>query len=416
VARQVRRTAGVIGVVAAVAMVALAPQAAAAQAPPPDGSITVSVPAGARPTAGTYRATLDGATGPVDVQIVVAPPAGSGVPSVPAADEPARAADPASSRPGVGGLLLGAVGLLLVAIGASAFYVRFWVPRRPLRRYQLVLAQMEAKRYDLARPGLTQLESTLPERVRPEARFFIAFAAYRLGDVSEAEQRLAELHGEDPTGREVAYLLAHLRSERGDHDGAEAVLARLGAARLRADDGLRRLYGSIQAHRAFAALRDDRTDAAAELFKQVEDLGDFADAVPADLRNRYVLVGTRALFDRDVPAAREQFSALRQSLDDGDGPNRAPLLAAALLGLGLSDWIEERATPSKQTEQLLVEALRVLNPDEELTAPWPDEAAEAGLTRPSRADDRAGGPAAGRTRQRADPARHPFPARDGGTA
>jgi tetratricopeptide (TPR) repeat protein len=367
-------------VLVAVVLVAAAPQAAAAQPPPPGGSITVSVPSGARPTPGTYRVTLDSAAGPVEIQIVVAPAAGSDAAATPSAPEQAPSADPASGGPGVGWLLLGAAILLLAAIGAAALYVRVWVPRRPLRRYQLVLAQLAAKRYDLARPGLTQLESTLPERVRSEARFFIAFAAYRLGDVPDAEQRLAALHGEDPAARDVAYLLAHLRSERQDHDGAEAVLTRLGAARLRADDELRRLYGSIQAHRAFAALRDGRTDAAAELFKQVEDLGDFAEIVPVDLRNRYVLVGTRALFDRDVPTAREQFTSLQRSLASGEAPDRAPLLAAALLGQGLADWIEERGTPSTQTEQLLVMALHQLNPDEELTAPWPDEAADVGLT------------------------------------
>ena len=368
---------------------------AAVAAPPPDGSISVTVPSGESLAPGTYHATVESSGKSVEVTIVVAPPAGAATAdgegaSAPATDQPPPGAAPAApaadgttssgSGSGAGELTLIAFVLLLLAVGSSMLYLRVWAPRRYIRPYHRALAQMEAKRYDLALPGLTRLEATLPEQVRTEARFFIAFAMYRLNDRQAAEHRLAELHREDPRNTDVAYLLGHLRAERRDFDGAESALERLDPALLKADGNLRKLYGMVKAHRAFAAFREGRIDAAAALFEEVEQLGDFAGHVPVDLRNRNILVGTKALFDRDVPAAREQFESLRRAADRIEEPQRTSLLASAELGLALSAWLEKGKKSATQTEQLLVMALRLLDPDSRLAARWPNDAADPGLT------------------------------------
>jgi hypothetical protein len=83
---------------------------------------------------------------------------------------------------------------------------------------------------------LSHIEGGLPERRRAHARFFTSFALFQLDQLDEAEHRLAALNREYPTDTDVAYLLAYLRGDRHDSDGAEPVLAALGPAD-RQDDG-----------------------------------------------------------------------------------------------------------------------------------------------------------------------------------
>ncbi|MGW2625376.1 tetratricopeptide repeat protein [Micromonospora taraxaci] len=383
-ARGIRPAAVLIA--ALIALVAIGSPAAAE--PTPGGPVTVTVRPGQKLEPGEYDTTVRSGGKDIDVTIVVPPEAGpaegqtAGTPTAPAGGGPAEeaGADEAGNAAGMSQILLIGLVLLLVAVGGAMLYLRVLAPRRYLRPYLRALAHIEAKRYDLALPALTRLEATLPEQARAEARFFIAFAMYRLDDRQAAEHRLAELHREDPANVEVAYLLAQLRADRRDFDGAEAVLDRLDPAVRDAPGNVRKLYGVVTAERAFAAFRDGRVDAAAELFEKVERLDDFAQHVPVDLRNRNILVGTKALFERDVPGARQQFESLLRAAGRIDGTQRGPLLASAELGLGLSTWLAKGKDSPAETEWHLVAALALLDPAGALTAQWPPESADPGLT------------------------------------
>jgi tetratricopeptide (TPR) repeat protein len=365
-------------------------------------AVSVTVEPGHTLEPGTYHVTVRSDGKRVELTIVAPEPASrasdgpaapAATPSASASSVPGSAQDsPAAasarradgSGVGVGTLLLVLLAVLVLFGGGAMTYVRVVAPRRYVRPYRRALDEMSVQRYDRALPTLTRLEATLPPRVRREARFFIAFAQYRLGSREAAEYRLTELNREDADNADVAYLLAYLRAERGDFDGAEAVLGGLDPERLTANDEQRRLLGMVQVNRAFAAFRKGRIDAAAELFEQVERLGDFAEHVPIDLRNRNILVGTRALFDRDVPAAREQFDALYRAARRGEEPERSTMLASAQLGLALSAWQTKDKDAAVQTEKLLVEVLRSLDPEGALAARWPD-GPDPGL--PSRIED-----------------------------
>jgi tetratricopeptide (TPR) repeat protein len=387
------RPAAVLTVLLVAALCGFASPAAAA--PTPGDPTTVTVPKGQNLAPGSYRVKVRSGGRTVDVTIVVPPPAVAPAKSTtakPATAKPATgksaapAAAPAQQAPAAapggnnGPLVIGALVLLLVAAGGVLLYLRVLVPRRYVGPYDRALAQLEAKRYDLALPALTKLEATLPEDVRREARFFIAYAMYRLDDRPAAEHRLAELQREDPSDAEVAHLLGRLRADRRDFDGADAVLRPLDPAVRDAPGTLRKLYGVVTVQRAFTAYREGRIDAAAELFEQVEKLGDFAGHVPVDLRNRNILVGTRALFDRDVPAAREQFESLVRAADRLAGAPRMSLLASGELGLALAAWLGKDKEAAAETERRLEVALRLLDPDGALTAQWPSHAADPGLT------------------------------------
>lgn len=389
VARGIRPAAVLIA--ALIALVAIGSPAAAE--PTPGGPVTVTVRQGQKLEPGEYDTTVRSGGKDIDVTIVVPPEVGqaegqTGVtPTEPAGGGRAEEteaegteAEGTENAAGIGQILLLGLALLLVAVGGAMLYLRVLAPRRYLRPYLRALAHIEAKRYDLALPALTRIEATLPEQARAEARFFIAFAMYRLDDRQAAEHRLAELHREAPANVEVAYLLAQLRADRRDFDGAEAVLDRLDPAVRDVPGNVRKLYGVVTAQRAFAAFRDGRVDAAAELFEKVERLDDFAEHVPVDLRNRNILVGTKALFERDVPAARQQFESLLRAAGRIDGTQRGPLLASAELGLGLSAWLAKGKDSPADSEWHLVAALALLDPAGALTAQWPPESADPGLT------------------------------------
>ncbi|MGW4681340.1 tetratricopeptide repeat protein [Micromonospora taraxaci] len=388
-ARGIRPAAVLIA--ALIALVAIGSPAAAE--PTPGGPVTVTVRQGQKLEPGEYDTTVRSGGKDIDVTIVVPPEVGqaegqTGVtPTEPAGGGRAEEteaegteAEGTENAAGIGQILLLGLALLLVAVGGAMLYLRVLAPRRYLRPYLRALAHIEAKRYDLALPALTRIEATLPEQARAEARFFIAFAMYRLDDRQAAEHRLAELHREAPANVEVAYLLAQLRADRRDFDGAEAVLDRLDPAVRDVPGNVRKLYGVVTAQRAFAAFRDGRVDAAAELFEKVERLDDFAEHVPVDLRNRNILVGTKALFERDVPAARQQFESLLRAAGRIDGTQRGPLLASAELGLGLSAWLAKGKDSPADSEWHLVAALALLDPAGALTAQWPPESADPGLT------------------------------------
>jgi hypothetical protein len=385
-------------IIVACAILFAAPVKAQADSPPP-GSITVTLPSGTVLPAGQYQAEIDTGKGTVAAKVVVAtgaagggsisatPPhstaANSTAPNSPAPNSaapasaaPASAPAPQSGSPAVTILIVVLAGLLLAG-GGYVGYTRFLVPRRHVAQYRAALAMIQQGTYAEAVPVLSRVEHELPRKLRSSARFFAAFALFRLDSLDEAEHGLAALHREDPADVDVAYLLAYLRFTRRDYDGAEPMLEAIEAAGGLDRKPARLLYGAVEFHRALEALRTGRVDAAALLFQKVERLGDFADQVPADLRNQHVVLGAQALFDGDLVAARGQFEDLANAArSEGEQDRQTSMLASADIGLALAAWLENTPKSIGLVDELLVSAAKRLDPDADTELPWtyaPDE-------------------------------------------
>jgi len=268
-------------------------------------------------------------------------------------------------------VVLGLVLAAAIAAGALLYYYRRVMPRREIDPYWRALAAIRDRRYRDALPDLTSVESKLPADLRYDARFFIAFCHYHLGEHAEAEHLVSALHRERPQDGNAAYLLAHIRVERGLDAEAEPVLERIKENRqLHLRDG-RRLMGIVKFRRGMAAMRGGDIDAAADFFSQVEELADFAAFIPADLRNRHVSLGTRALFDRDAAGARQHFEALRTAAAGMPEEKRQALAAKAAVGLALADWMEDDAGRGDRLETALMAACRLLHAGGPEELPWP---------------------------------------------
>lgn len=282
--------------------------------------------------------------------------------------------------------------IVLIGLGAL-MYLRLILPRRQIRPYREALSLVSEQKYDEALPTLTATEGKLPDRLRRDARFFIAFCHYQLSQqgetnpdsgseqtqaqhVQDAEHLLAALHREDAKSAEPAYLLAWLRLEGKRYDEAEPVLEKMERNDQLGFHHARKLIGIVKFHRAVAASKDGRVEAAAQLFEEVEELGDFADRIPTDLRNQHVVLGTQALFDKDLPAARDQFETLQEAGGQLPAAERDTLLSSAKLGLALACWVEDQADSPDMAEGLLVEAAQLLDPQGPLELPWPEEVAK----------------------------------------
>ncbi|GGR86917.1 hypothetical protein GCM10010169_33920 [Micromonospora fulviviridis] len=333
------------------AVVAGPAAAAAPPSPAPAATVLVQLPAGASLPPGRYEVVLRGGGRQL---------AGTGT-----VVTPSPAVAPAAPGPGVRGLLAGALTLVVLAAVLYLTQRAFRVPFSRRREYEDLVRLLDAGDAKAAVTGLTRVEAQLPQALRVKARFFIGYGLYQLGELDEAEHRLAALHREEPDDPSVAYLLAYLRVQRRDFDGAEPVLAAL-ARRNRLDIGqARRLYGIVLFQQATQAVTDGRVDAAADLFDRVEQLGDFSDRIPVDLRSRHTVIGARALLDRDLPAARRQFEELAKAADSGD------LLVSAKLGLALVAWLEDEPGSPRRVADLLTECLRVLYPRGPVREDWP---------------------------------------------
>jgi hypothetical protein len=392
VAREVRHAPRLLTVALVVVAVCAVPSAARA-APSPSaaapGTVTVVLPPGTTVPAGTFDVTIRGSGVQVTGQMAVTPALSPG------------GTQPAATPGAVGGgadlLALTLVGVVvLVGVAFGVWRLRrlgppspaeagdappevgergpsgrgYRAPRAVADAYGAALRLVDTGQYKEALPRLTRLEARLPDGLRLEAGFFVAFALYQIGDLAEAEFRLAALLREDQQQLEAAEMLAYIKVQRHDFDGAEEVLESLARDR-KLTAGARKLYGIVEYQRALAALRDGNVDAAATLFERVQRLGDLRDAVPADLRNRHVLLGARALVDKDVPAARSHFEALEQAAGHLDAEHRNDLLVSAKLGLALAAWIEDAVDAPEKVKALLLEAIRHLDPTAPLTARWP---------------------------------------------
>jgi len=380
--RQVRRAVRLsAGILVGLGFVLL-PAARPALADPtpssgPGEAISVSLPAGVSLAPGSYDVVIRGDGREIRAKVIVVGPssqqAGEGTPTPgpvqvePATVHPATEDGEAGSTVSV--IVLGSV--LAVVVGLLG-YTKILVPRRRMRSYRQALDLLAAGQWARAVPELSRLESALPTRRRADARFFIAFALYRLDNLDEAEHRLAALHREDPGHVDVAYLLAYILVARRSFDRAEQVLEMIEAAGKLDAGRIRRLFGVVTFHRALEAFRDGRVDAAAQLFEKVDRLGDFRERIPTDLRNRHAVLGAQALFEKDLHRARGQFESLEQAAQRLDPEHRDPMLASAKLGLALAAWIEDTPGSPRRVEDLLVEAARLVDPAGALTRPWAD--------------------------------------------
>jgi len=279
---------------------------------------------------------------------------------------------PAPSTPVWMWVVLGVVLAAAVAAGAFLYYYRRVVPRRELEPYWRALGAIREGRYRDALPDLTSIESKLPADLRYDARFFIALCQYRLDEPAEAEHLCAALHRERPGDENAAYLLAHIRVERGLDAEAEPILAGMKENGQLGVRDAKRLLGIVKFRRGMQTMRAGDIDAAAALFAEVEALGDFAQFIPADLRNRHVSLGTRALFDRDLPTARQHFETLRSAAASMEEDKGRPLLAKAAVGLTLADWLEEDAGRGDRLEKALAETCHLLHPEGPDELPWPE--------------------------------------------
>ena len=361
-----------------------------AQNPPPavEQNVTLLLPAGAKPLPpGQHRATIDVSGKPMAARIQVGtaaaaePARQSGAAAPAAAESPnpaapsAPAAVPAPPPPATPWLIVGLAALvpvLLIVIAALVYFKRI-VPRRNLEPYRKAVEMLQAARYGDALPLLTEVEGKLSGATRREARFFIAFASGMTDDNEEAERVATALHREDSSDPHAAYLLAWILLRKEKYDRAEPVLERMESDGKLGFRDAKRLLGIVKFARANEAFRNGRVDAAAELFEKVLQLGDFAEHVPADLRNRHIVLGTQALFEKDAETARKQFQQLEAATGAMSGAPAALLRAKAKLGLALVAWAEE---DSDQTETLLAATAKLFDPEGPDSLPWPDQIAE----------------------------------------
>jgi hypothetical protein len=384
--RHVRALTGLRAIVLAGSLAVCSALPVMASEEQPSGQVvTATLPPGVTLPGGDYRGTIAGPNGPVDVTFAVgagstpttqpgttAPPATAAQPGTPPPSQAggAPAATPAEQSSGFSTVLLTIlatavlIGLCLVANR------KILVPRRHGQALRDAVALVAAGSYAAAVPALTSIENKLTDKQRTRARFFVAFALFRMDNLDEAEHRLGALNREDPKNPDVAYLLAYLRTERRDYDGAEPVLAKVeGTSGF--TPRARKLYGVIKFRRGLEALRDGRIDAASVLFAAVETLGDFRDLIPADLRNRHVTLGAQALYDKDVIAARKHFEDLEQAALAAEPGEREQMNASAELGLALAAWIENRPDSGGRVDELLTSVARRLDPDSPTELPWP---------------------------------------------
>lgn len=386
----------------AIAFVALALAApAAAQQERVEQPAVVSLPAGAeRLPAGRHPASISigGKRLAADVVVDAAAPAGAPqaaatepAPGAAAAEhaESASTAAPAAGLPSWVLIAIAAAAPLLLAAAAAWVYFRRIQPKKHMAPYRQALELLAASRYDQALPLLTEVEGRLPPALRRDARFLVAFASIQTGAADEAEHILTGLNREEPGDERSAYMLAWLRVREKKYEAAEPLLERLESAGRLDFQETKRLLGIVKYARANAAFREGRVDAAADLFEKVQQLGDFAAHVPTDLRNRHVVLGVRALFEKNVSAARAEFASLEAAAAGLPAEDRPRLLAKAKLGQALAGWVENDPESAPALDAALEEAARAFDPDAPVALPWPEQIPERTTSEKLREQDAA---------------------------
>ena len=269
-------------------------------------------------------------------------------------------------------IVIAALGAAALSAAALWYYFKRHIPKREQAPYESARAAMRGGRYDEALRDLTGVEAKLPPEARGAARFLVAFCHFQVGEELEAERLLADLHRETPTDKEVAYFLAYLRVKRSGDIDAEPVLEAMKQGGHLDYRDTAWLLSIVKFRRATAAHEAGNIELAAELFAAVAQLKHLAAHVPADLRNRHIVLGTRALFDQDIPTAREHFEALARVAKEITEAADVTLAGKASLGLALIKWIQDEPTGSDELERALVDACTHLHPDGPLELPWPE--------------------------------------------
>jgi hypothetical protein len=267
---------------------------------------------------------------------------------------------------------LAALGAAAICAAALWYYFRRHVPKKEGEPYLRALQALRERRYEDALSDLTQVETKLSPEQRADARFFIGLCHFHIGDEAEAERLFTTLYRERDDDLEVAYLLAYLRINRGRDTDAEPVLAAMTERGHGAYRDVSWLMSIVKFRRGMAAYQAGQIEIAAELFAEVARLGDLAAHIPADLRNRHIVLGTRALFDQDLAVAREHFEALANVAKDSTGDAGKALQARATLGLALALWIENDPQRAETLAATLGDACLLLHPDGPLELPWPE--------------------------------------------
>ena len=340
-------------------------------------NVVIVLPAKSKLAPGSYTAEIKVSGNSVSAQINVTPAQAAVIQNGKSAGSSTGTTSipPSPSEPMWIGLVLAAiVPIILIALGAWVYF-KMILPRKQMKPYEKALGLISDQKYDEALPILTQVESKLPDELRHDARFFIAFANMQLRNIQDAEHVLTALHRENRKNHSAAYLLAYIRVEGGHYDEAEPVLEEMESNGQLDTHHAKKLLGIVKFQRALAALRDRRVQAAGELFEKVQELGDFAKQIPADLRNRHIVLGTNALFDQNLPEARKQFENLQNSVSKSPEEHRETLLASAKLGLALVEWSENTSEGYAMIESLLVEAAKLLYAQGPTELSWPVDAA-----------------------------------------
>ena len=282
------------------------PFVAIAQAPPcsPEDGIAITLDSGAVLPPGSYRIVveLDGeqvaavvnvscvSEAPTgadnNVAIELTAPAGDTAGSPQITDNPTPAENTTNSET-LNIVLAALIPIILIAAGAAVYY-KIIRPRKQIEPYHNALQRLQEEDYKSALPLLTSIESKLENEQRQEARFFIAFTNFQLKNITDAEHQLKALCRENPKNASIAYLLAYLLVHKKQYDEAESILERMEANKQLSLHHARKLLGIVKFRRGLTALQEGRLDAAGILFEKVQNLGDFAEQIPADLRNRHV--------------------------------------------------------------------------------------------------------------------------------
>ena len=240
--------------------------------------VTLALASGEALPAGSYTVTVnlpDGSQVEGQIQVagdagaVTQPGAAQPEPTAPAAEQPAAAAEPAAAGQTLAEtgfplpLVLGLVGGVVALIAAGLFvYFKVISPKRQLDPYQKALQLLRDKEYAAALPELTRVEGKLPDELRSECRFFIAFTRQRLNKLDQAVNDLETLLEEDPRNVDVAYLLAYIYLQKDDLRKAEAVLEKMEKDNQLGYRDAKKLLGIVKFRRAYIELKEGRVDAA----------------------------------------------------------------------------------------------------------------------------------------------------------
>ena len=270
--------------------------------------------------------------------------------------------------------------IILLVMAGGVVYFRILLPRsrkKPLEESEqkLQAAQEALKQGDVqgAESALDELDNQpIDSASRRTARFLKAYTRFKQKEFDDALLILKGLYKDNSADYELAYFLAYIYVQQKQYERAAPILDELEQANQIDFFQTRRLLGIVKLSQATKAFNEGRIDVAAELFETVRALGDFTDQIPSDMRNRQVLLGTRALYEANVKEAREQFESLQEAAELANGDEQKEMKVTAVLGLALTAWIDNRVDYD-QIEALLTSAAQLLSPDEPLTGTWPSD-------------------------------------------